>query len=78
MFWQDLTKIISWEGGPGLSQAGKCGVFAGVEEEGLKYVSRVNPFGEERGGGVSTITWLCAFKDPGKAEINRGRCLHDI
>lgn len=33
MFWQDLTKIIYWEEGPGLSQAGRCGVFAGIMEE---------------------------------------------
>lgn len=32
MFWQDRTKIISWEEGPGLSKAGKRGMFAGVVE----------------------------------------------
>lgn len=40
-------------------------------------VHRVNPSGEERGGGVSTITRLGALKDPAKAEINRGRGLHE-
>lgn len=44
----------------------------------IKYASRVNPSGEERGGGVGTITWLCALKDPAKAEIDRGRGLHEM
>lgn len=33
MFWQDLTTIIYWEGGPRLGQGGKCGVFAQVVGE---------------------------------------------
>lgn len=41
----------------------------------IKYVSRVNPSGEARGEGVGTMTWLCALKDPAKAEIEEGACV---
>lgn len=82
MFWQDLTKIIYWEGGSGQERKGpvrqeNVGCLLGVWKNILKCGSSMNI---RVWRARSTIVQFCAIEDspPPKAKINRERDLLEM